>query len=92
MLALDLDRLDRDAVMPVEPIDLLFARAHAAHVDLLYVAGRAVIADGRLAGVDLEAVEAALRAQYRERLPARADFLEAWAPIPEAVAGCYGCC
>ena len=42
VLVLDLDRLDRDAVMPVAPIDLLFARAHAAHVDALYVAGRAV--------------------------------------------------
>jgi cytosine/adenosine deaminase-related metal-dependent hydrolase len=91
VLVLDLDRLDRDAVMPVEPIDLLFARATAAHVDALYVAGRAVLADGRLAGVDLEAVETALRAQYRERLPARAGFLAAWGPIPEAVAGCYGC-
>ena len=69
VLALDLDRLDRDAVMPVEPIDLLFARARAAHVDSLYVAGRAVVADGRLVGVDLEATEAMLRAQYREGLP-----------------------
>ena len=27
ILVLDLDALDRDAVMPVEPIDLVFARA-----------------------------------------------------------------
>ncbi len=27
VLALDLDRLDRDAILPVEPIDLLFSRA-----------------------------------------------------------------
>ena len=30
VLVLDLDRLDRDAIMPVEPIDLLFSRACAA--------------------------------------------------------------
>ena len=39
VLVLDLDRLDRDAVMPVEPLDFLFARATAAHIDALYVAG-----------------------------------------------------
>ena len=55
ILVLDLDRLDRDAIMPVEPIDLLFARAHAAHVDALYVAGRPVVTEGRLAQVDLAA-------------------------------------
>ena len=55
--SLDLDRLDRDAVMPVAPIDFLFARANAAHIDALYVDGRAIVAGGRLAGVDLEGVE-----------------------------------
>jgi cytosine/adenosine deaminase-related metal-dependent hydrolase len=91
-LVLDLDRLDRDAVSPVAPIDFLFARATAAHIDALYVAGREVLAGGRLTGVDLEDAERRLRAQYRERTPARAGFLAAWEPIPEAVAGHYGCC
>ncbi len=91
-LVLDLDRLDRDAVSPVAPIDFLFARATAAHIDALYVAGRQVVAGGRLTGVDLEDAERRLRAQYRERTPARAGFLAAWEPIPEAVAGHYGCC
>ena len=91
-LILDLDRLDRDAISPVAPIDFLFARASAAHIDALYVGGREVVAGGRLTGVDLEDVEQRLRAQYRERMPARAGFLAAWASIPEAVAGFYGCC
>ena len=91
-LILDLDRLDRDAVSPVAPIDFLFARATAAHIDALYVGGREVVAGSRLTGVDLEDVERRLRAQYRERMPSRAGFLAAWAPIPEAVAGFYGCC
>ena len=89
---LDLDRLDRDAVMAVQPIDLLFARANSAHLDALYVAGREIVADGRLTGVDLDDVQARLRAQYRERLPSRAEFLAAWEPIPDAVAEHYGCC
>jgi cytosine/adenosine deaminase-related metal-dependent hydrolase len=91
-LVLDLDRLDRDAVSPVAPLDFLFARATAAHIDALYVAGREVVAGGRLTGVDLEGVERGLRAQYRELMPSRAGFLDAWAAIPEAVAGFYGCC
>ena len=54
MLVLDVDRLDPDAIMPVAPIDLLFSRATAAHVGSLHVAGRAVVDDGRLTGVDLD--------------------------------------
>ena len=92
VLTLDLDRLDRDAVMPVAPLDLLFARATATHIDALHVAGRQIVAGGRLTRVDLDAVHTRLRAQYRERMPARAGFLAAWAPIAQAVAGHYGCC
>ncbi len=92
VLTLDLDRLDRDAVMPVAPLDLLFARANAAHIDALHVAGAQIVAGGRLTGVDLDDVQARLRAQYRERMPARAGFLAAWAPIAQAVADHYGCC
>ncbi len=92
VLILDLDRLDRDAVTTVAPLDLLFARANAAHIDALYVEGREIVADGRLTGVDLAETERRLREQYRERMPARAGFLAAWAPIAQAVADHYGCC
>ena len=61
ILVLSLDRLDRDAVMPVEPIDLVFARATAAHIDRLVVAGREVVREGRLLTVDLDAAETSLR-------------------------------
>ena len=54
ILILDLDRLDRDAIMPVEPIDLVFARATAAHVDRLIVAGQDIVRDGRLVNLDLD--------------------------------------
>jgi cytosine/adenosine deaminase-related metal-dependent hydrolase len=91
-LVLDLDRLDRDSVMPVEPLDYLFARATAAHIEALYVAGRQIVADGRPTGVDLGAVEAALRAEYRERMPSRAAFLAEWPAISKGIAEVYGCC
>jgi cytosine/adenosine deaminase-related metal-dependent hydrolase len=92
LLVFDLDRLDRDQVTPVEPLDYLFARATAAHIDALYVAGRQIVADGRPTGVDLSAVETALRAQYRERMPSRAGFLAQWPVISTAIANVYGCC
>jgi len=91
-LVLDLDRLDRDSVIPVEPLDYLFARATAAHIDALFVAGRQIVADGRPTGVDLGAVEAALRAEYRERMPSRAAFLAQWPAISKGIADVYGCC
>ena len=82
--------------MPLEPIDLLFARATAAHIDRLIVAGRDVVRDGRLATVDLDATEAALRQDYRDRIGSRAAFLDAWRDLePAAVAhylGGFGCC
>jgi cytosine/adenosine deaminase-related metal-dependent hydrolase len=92
ILVLDLDRLDHDAITPVEPVDLLFARATAAHIEALYVAGRRIVREGKLASVDLDATQAKLRSQYRERMASRASFLQAWDPIPQAVAGYYGCC
>ena len=96
MLVLDFDRLDRDAIMPVAPIDLLFSRATAAHVVSLHVAGRAVVDDGRLTGVDLDDAHEKLREQYRDRIAAREPFLAAWGRLEPAAAAFYrerfGCC
>ena len=96
ILVLNLDALDRDAIMPVEPIDLLFARATAAHVAELVIAGREVVRDGRLSQVDLMAAEAELRRQYRAGAPSRAPFLAAFDALEPAVAQYYrsglGCC
>ncbi len=96
ILVLDLAKLNRDAIMPVAPVDLVFARATRAHVERLIVAGREVFADGRLTGVDLDATDAALREAYREGMPGRAPFLRAWSSLEAGVAQfCrerLGCC
>jgi cytosine/adenosine deaminase-related metal-dependent hydrolase len=96
ILVLDLDALDRDGVMAVEPIDLVFARAKAAHVVRLIVAGEEIVREGRLVRVDLDSSEAELRRQYRTKMPSRAAFLEAWGSLEPAVAEHYrnglGCC
>jgi cytosine/adenosine deaminase-related metal-dependent hydrolase len=96
ILVLDLDRLDRDAVAPVAPIDLVFARANMAHVARLIVAGREIVRDGRVTSVDLDAAHAALREDFRRKMPARAPFLAAWESLETGAAqfyrGQFGCC
>jgi cytosine/adenosine deaminase-related metal-dependent hydrolase len=96
ILVLDLDRLDRDAIMPIAPIDLLFARAAAAHVVHLLVGGRWIVRDGSLTGADLDAVHSNLRAEYRRGMSERQLFLQACQSLQPAVAGYYrdwmGCC
>ncbi len=93
---LDLAALDRDAIMPVEPIDYLFARATRAHVRRVVADGRTIVEDGRVLGVDLDAIETEMRARYRRQLPDRAGFLEAWPHLDRAIAAYYrdriGCC
>jgi cytosine/adenosine deaminase-related metal-dependent hydrolase len=94
-VVLDLDRLDRDAILPVDPLDLVFARGTAAHVRELYVAGRQVVADGRVLGLDLAAAEDELRARYRSAL-AHSPFLGALPRYEAALRRWYteraGCC
>lgn len=92
---LDLDRLDRDAIMPVDPIDLLFARGHAGLVTEVVVAGRTVARDGVPTGIDLPAMEAELRVMYRRNLPRYAALERAWRPFEAAVGAWFqgrGCC
>jgi cytosine/adenosine deaminase-related metal-dependent hydrolase len=96
ILVLDLDLLDRDAVTPVAPVDLVFARATRAHVAQLVVAGREATRDGRLVGVDLDAAHQALREEYRGKMPSRQPFLAAWNSLEAAAKRFYreqlGCC
>jgi cytosine/adenosine deaminase-related metal-dependent hydrolase len=87
LLVLDLDLLDRDAILPVDPLDLVFARATTAHVRDVFVAGKRIVSDGRVLGIDLPAVEADLRARYRTAL-ASASFLKVW-PRYEAALRCW---
>ncbi len=93
---LDLAALDRDAVMPVEPIDYLFARATRAHVRRVVADGKVIVEGSRVLGVDLDAIEGEMRARYRRQMPDRAGFLAAWPHLDRAIAAYYrdrvGCC
>lgn len=86
---IDYDRLDRDAIMPVDPLDLLFARGNASHVTEVVVAGRTVARAGLPTGIDLPAMEADLRAAYRKAIDAQSGFLSAWTVLEGAVSRWY---
>jgi cytosine/adenosine deaminase-related metal-dependent hydrolase len=77
-IVMDLERLDRDAIMPVDPLSLLFARGNASYIRDVIVAGRTIVADGRPTGVDLPAIENELRDMYRIAVSRYAPFNNAW--------------
>lgn len=93
ILLLDLQTLDRDAVMPVDPREYLFARAAQTHIVEAYAKGRKVLTNGTVLGVDLPALESQLRAAYREGLPEKAQIIAHWPKIEAAIGTFYkGCC
>ena len=97
LLLLDWSALDEEALWPpLDPLDPLLARASARHVAELIVAGRTVVREGRLAGID----HAALQRELLERLRAAirhddafAAALPAWSDtVARHFAGSIGCC
>jgi cytosine/adenosine deaminase-related metal-dependent hydrolase len=93
ILLLDLKALDRDAVMPVDPRDYLFARAAKTNIFAAYSTGRKVMANGTVLGVDLASLEEQLRADYRAGLSERAQIIAHWPKIEASIGTFYkGCC
>jgi cytosine/adenosine deaminase-related metal-dependent hydrolase len=96
LLVLDRAALDSDALMPVDPLDLLFARANSSHIREVIVNGRTIVSHGRVLGIDLDGAQAELRAAYRAGMPARAALDAALPAIETAIRGHYllrlGCC
>ena len=80
-VTVDLDRLDRDQIMPVDPIKLLFARGNASLLREVVVDGRTIVSDGRCLGVDLPAIEQELRGIYRASAGKLGSFQRAWPPL-----------
>jgi len=87
---LDYDRLDRDAVMAVDPVELLFARGNTALVRDVVVAGRFVVVDGEVVGVDLPGIEFELRRRYRAALPRFAALETAWPALSSDLTQWFG--
>ncbi|MGU3496875.1 amidohydrolase family protein [Xanthobacteraceae bacterium A53D] len=93
-ITLDLDRLDRDAFMPVNPLDLLFARGNTACVRDVVVAGRTIVQAGEVTGIDLPAMEQELRRLFRAALPRMRAFEGAWPALNKAATQWFqhACC
>ena len=65
-LVLDYAALARDVIAEdAEELPLVIARATSRHIKALFVAGRQVVADRRVTGVDLPALEAEMIAQLQ---------------------------
>ena len=88
-VVLDLDRLDRDAIMDVDPLQLLFARGNAALVRDVVVDGRTIVREGKVVGVDLDAIERELRGMYREGVRQFGGLQRAWGPLEGALGGWF---
>jgi len=84
-VTVDLDRLDRDQILPVDPLDLLFARGNASLLRDVVVDGRLIVSEGRCLGVDLPAIEDELRGIYRANARQLSNFQRAWPPLSAAL-------
>jgi cytosine/adenosine deaminase-related metal-dependent hydrolase len=84
-VTVDLDRLDRDQILPVDPLDLLFARGNASLLRDVVVDGRPIVSEGRCLGVDLPAIENELRGIYRANAKQLSHFQRAWPPLSAAL-------
>jgi len=86
LLVLDWQKISADLVEPdVAPLDLVLGRARADHIKDVYVAGRRIVADGRLTGVDLPALELELLAQLRAARDTTADIRAAMPELRNAI-------
>lgn len=88
-VVIDLDRLDRDQIMPVDPMALLFARGNASLVKEVVVAGKTIVREGVCAGVDLPVIEQELRAMYRTNVSKLDSFRRMWPPLSERLGGWF---
>lgn len=75
LLIIDRKALDEDGIMPVEPVELLFARGSARHLRESIVAGRTVVAEGSATGIDFASVQAEVRGRLRAGIAERRNFL-----------------
>jgi cytosine/adenosine deaminase-related metal-dependent hydrolase len=82
LVVLDWSRIGADAVDDVtDEVELLLGRAGERHVRDVWIAGRHVVEDGRVTGVDLPALEAELHrviARDAPRLKAMKPVISRW--------------
>lgn len=87
LLLLDFDTLDDDHLRDdLDPVNLVFARATARHISELIIAGRTVVRDHRVLGIDLEAARREVVLRMKAGQPAMASFATALSHLDRAMA------
>jgi cytosine/adenosine deaminase-related metal-dependent hydrolase len=87
LLLLDWAAIDDDQLRAdIDVLDLTLTRATARHVRELIVAGRTVVKDGTLSGVDLPAARTEVLAQMRAGMEQNAELVAAMPALDKAMA------
>lgn len=87
LLLLNFDALDDDNLRDdLDPVNLVFARATARHISELIVAGRTVVRDHRVLGIDLDAARRDVVLRMKAGQPAMASFAAALSHLDRAMA------
>jgi cytosine/adenosine deaminase-related metal-dependent hydrolase len=90
MLLLDWAALDNDALCEeIEPINILFSRATARQIRELIVAGRTVVKDGQVLGIDLPAIRQEVLSQARSGMAKNAALVTALSALDQGIARHY---
>jgi cytosine/adenosine deaminase-related metal-dependent hydrolase len=90
MLLLDWSALDNDALREdLDPVHILFSRATARQIRELIVAGRTIVKDGHVTGVDLPAIRHEVLAKTRSGMAGNAKLIAALAALDQAAARHY---
>jgi cytosine/adenosine deaminase-related metal-dependent hydrolase len=90
LLVLDWNGLSEDLIEPdVPPLDLLLGRARGGHIKDVFVAGRRIVADGKVTRVDLPELERELLAQMRAASGSTADIRAAMPELKTAIQAHY---
>jgi cytosine/adenosine deaminase-related metal-dependent hydrolase len=90
MLLLDWAALDNDDLREdIEPINILFSRATARQIRELIVAGRTIVGDGQVSGIDLPAIRNEVLSQMRSGIAKNASLVAALSALDQAIARHY---
>jgi len=86
IMLLDWAAVDDDRLRPnLDPLDLLFARSTARHIHELIVAGRPVVRDGRVLGIDYPALREEMLGRLRALMVQSAAFATAVGELDRVV-------
>ena len=86
ILLLDWNALDDDRLDPnLDPLDLLFSRTTARHIHELIVAGRPIVREGRVLGIDYPAAREDMLARLRSLMAQNGAFAAAIHELDRAI-------